>query len=207
MFILLIYSFEFTNASFVNVVLPSPTWIKLIVENTDLRLRFQTFSWLLFAKLIFSSHSPFHCYFPPTHSLPSPDNQHRNASAWPISPLMAVITPLFSSMSLIHSMVCFLLCCSLSILIKSELNDQQWLSAGAHPSQHVAEERPPVAFIYVCSRLQTRLSMCSLCGQCKLTLWAEKNMYWHRSFIVSYIQHTAKCSSCFTPEACYWGKC
>lgn len=62
--------------------------------------------------------------------------------------LMAVITPCFPSMSLIHLTVFFPLCCNPSILIKAELNDQQWLGAGAHPSQHMAEEKPPVAFIY-----------------------------------------------------------
>lgn len=68
---------------------------------------------------------------------------------------MAVITPCFPSMSLTHLTVCILLCCSLSILIKPELNDQQWLGAGAHPSQHVAEERPPEAFIYVLTLTNT----------------------------------------------------
>lgn len=78
-----------------------------------------------------------------SHSLLFYDHQHRNASARPISPLMAVITPYFPSMSLIHLTVGFPLCCCPSILIKPELNDQQWLCAGAHPSQHVSE-RPPV---------------------------------------------------------------
>lgn len=152
------------------------------LDHTSLNLRFHTFSWLRL---------PFHCYFPPTHSLSSPDNQHRNASARPISPLMAVITPLFCSMSLIHPSLCFLLCCSPSILIKPEWNDQQRLSAGAHPPQHVAEQRPPLAFIYVCSRLQTRLSVLSHHGQYKLDVWAETNMY--RVVPRSDVQHAAKC--------------
>lgn len=116
-------------------------------------------------------------------SLQSPGNQHWNASAWPISPLMAVITPHFPSMSLTHLTVCYPLCCSPSILINPELNDQQWHSAGAHLSQHVAVERPPVAFIYVCSRLQTRLSLLSLSDHC-IPTGAVGNIYGSQLFLL-----------------------
>lgn len=80
--------------------------------------------------------------------------------------LMAVITPCFPSMSLIHLTAFFPLCCSPSILIKPELNDQRWLGAGAHPSQHVAQRRDLRWLLFICSRLQADRSMLSLCSQC-----------------------------------------
>lgn len=63
---------------------------------------------------------------------------------------MAVITPHFPRMSLIHLTVCYPLCCSPSILIKSELNDQQWVCAGARPSQHTAVAETSGGF-YLCA--------------------------------------------------------
>lgn len=123
--------------------------------------------------------------------------------------LMAVITPCFQSMSLIHLTVCFPQCCSPSILIKPELNDQRWLSAGAHPSQHVAEERDLRCLLFMCSRPQTCRSMLS--SQCSPLFEAEVNIYgfkspfyWFIWYTASNVQHT---SGRYFIEEAYWRKC
>lgn len=102
-----------------------------------------------FGKHIFFSHSPFQSviFLSLIHSCLVIISMEM-PQLGQLAILMAVITPCFPSMSLIQLTVFFPLCCNPSILIKTEWNDQQWLGAGAHPSQHMAEEKPPVAFIY-----------------------------------------------------------
>lgn len=135
----------------------------------------QTAWWLFLRKCFFFQ--PFFvsdCHFPLSHSLPFYDRQHRNASARPISPLMAVITPYFPSMSLIHLMVGFPLCCCPSILIKPELNDQQWLCAGAHPSQHVSERPPVVMWAHTYKPVQTIIDNFKHMARCSILLKRRK---------------------------------
>lgn len=128
--------------------------------------------------------------------------------------LMAVITPCFPSMSLIHLTAFFPLCCSPSILIKPELNDQRWLGAGAHPSQHVDQRRDLRWLLFICSGLQVDQSTLSLCGQCMCTLKLKRTFMdvMEVPFIdvwctASNVQNTSGCSRFFHWRGLsYWRK-
>lgn len=68
-----------------------------------------------------------------------------------LGPLMAVIAPCFTNMSLMRLTVCLLLCFELSLLIKPKLNDQRCLCVEDHHSSTWFERNLQGLFKLPCS--------------------------------------------------------